>query len=219
MFGPITPSNKKWYSEEVPRPAHDVSRAKQLLAQIGLVDRNHDGFVEDSSGTPARLTLLTMKGQTALERGSDVIREELGKIGLSVDVAKLEGNALIQKFVSGKGYDAVYFHLTSTSTDPALNADFWLSSGDAHIWNPGQKSPSTEWERQIDELMARNASEFDDPTRKATFLKPRRFLPLINRWYFAAPRVFVAASTRMMNLAPAISCPQLLWSDTIAVRH
>jgi peptide/nickel transport system substrate-binding protein len=162
-----------------------------------------------------------MKGQTALERGADVISEELKKIGLSVDVAKLEGNALIQKFVSGQGYDAVYFHLTSTSTDPALNADFWLSSGDAHIWNPGQKSPSTEWERQIDELMARNASAFDDVTRKATFLEAQKIFaahqPMV---YFAAPRVFVAASTRMMNLAPAISRPQLLWSaDTIAVRH
>ena len=221
VFGPITPSNKRWYSGEVPRPAHDVSRAKQLLAEIGLVDRNQDGFVEDPSGTPARLTLLTMKGQTALERGADVISEELKKIGLSVDVAKLEGNALIQKFVSGKGYDAVYFHLTSTSTDPALNADFWLTSGDAHIWNPGQKSPSTEWERQIDELMARNASAFDEVTRKATFLEAQKIFaahqPMV---YFAAPRIFVAASTRMMNLAPAISRPQLLWSaDTIAVRH
>jgi hypothetical protein len=38
--------------------------------------------------------------------------------------------------------------------------------------------------------------------------------------YFAAPRVFVAASRRMMNLTPAISRPQLLWAaDTIAVKQ
>jgi len=38
--------------------------------------------------------------------------------------------------------------------------------------------------------------------------------------YFAAPRVFVAASTRLTNLTPGISRPQLLWAaDTIAVRH
>jgi peptide/nickel transport system substrate-binding protein len=221
VYGPVTPSNKKWYSEEVPRPAHDVARAKQLLSEIGLVDRNHDGLVEDASGTPARVTLLTMKGQTALERGADVIASELKKIGLTVDVARLEGNALIQTFVSGKDYDAVYFHLTTTSTDPLLNADFWSSSGDAHIWNPGQKSPSTEWERQIDELMVRSASALDDASRKTAFLEVQKIFaahqPMV---YFAVPRVLVAASMRMINVAPAISRPQLLWAaDTIAVRH
>ena len=60
------------------RGPRTTSRVRNSCSpQIGLVDRNQDGFVEDSSGTPARLTLLTMKGQTALERGADVIREEL----------------------------------------------------------------------------------------------------------------------------------------------
>jgi ABC-type transport system substrate-binding protein len=69
--------------------------------------------------------------------------------------------------------------------------------------------------------MARNASELDDATRKRTFLEAQKIFathqPMV---YFAAPRVFLAASKRMMNLTPAISRPQLLWSaDTIAVRH
>jgi peptide/nickel transport system substrate-binding protein len=219
VFGPITPSNKKWFSNDVPRSTYDPSLAKQLLARIGLVDRNADGMLEDQSGSRARLTLLTAKGQTPLERGASVIRNELQKIGLTVDVATLDGNALIQRFVSGKDYDAVYFHLTSTSTDPALNRDFWLSSGDAHIWNPGQKTPGTDWERQIDELMARNAGALDEAERRTAFLEIQRIFaahqPML---YFAAPRVFVAASSRMTNLRPAISRPQLLWAaDTIAV--
>jgi hypothetical protein len=38
--------------------------------------------------------------------------------------------------------------------------------------------------------------------------------------HFAAPRVFVATSSRVTNLTPAVSRPQLLWSaDTIAVKH
>src|SRR4029453_7156719 len=31
VYGPITPSNRKWFSEEVPRTPHDILRAKQLL--------------------------------------------------------------------------------------------------------------------------------------------------------------------------------------------
>ena len=221
VFGPVTPSNQKWYSDEVPRPAHDLTRAKQLLNEIGLVDRNGDGLVEDTAGKAARWTLLTAKGQTSLERGAAIIKEELQQIGLTVDLAALDGNALIQTFISGKAYDAVYFHLTSTATDPALNADFWLSSGDAHVWNPAQKTPGSDWERQIDELMAQNATALDDADRKAAFIAVQKIFaahqPMI---YFAAPRVFVAASRRMMNLTPAISRPQLLWAaDTIAVKQ
>jgi hypothetical protein len=38
--------------------------------------------------------------------------------------------------------------------------------------------------------------------------------------YFAAPRIYVAASSRVTNLTPAVSPPQLLWAaDTIAVKH
>jgi peptide/nickel transport system substrate-binding protein len=221
VFGPITPSNRKWFSKDVPQTAHDVSRAKQLLAEIGLVDRNHDGIVEDASGRPGRLTLLTAKGQTALERGATVLADDLKKIGLIVDVVRLEGNALVQTFVSGQKYDAVYFHLTSTSTDPALNRDFWLSSGDAHIWNPHQKTAATDWEHQIDELMGRNVSALDETTRTASFVEAQKIFaahqPML---YFAAPRVMVAASARTTNLTPAVSRPQLLWAaDTIAVKH
>ena len=42
-------------------------------------------------------------------------------------------------------------------------------------------------------------------------------LPLV---LFAAPRVYVAVSTRVTNLLPALQRPQLLWSpDTLAVRR
>lgn len=221
VFGPITPANRQWYSDEVPRSAHDPGRAKALLSSMGLSDRNGDGLIEDVRGVPARLTLLTAKGQTALERGSAVIRDELKAVGLTIDVVPLEGNALIQKFLSGRDYDAVYFHLTTTDTDPVLNADFWLSSGGAHVWNLGQKAPSTDWERQIDELMLRSATALDENERRRVFLAAQKIfaahLPMV---YFAAPRVFVAASTRMLNLTPAVSRPQLLWSaDNIALRH
>jgi hypothetical protein len=36
--------------------------------------------------------------------------------------------------------------------------------------------------------------------------------------YFAAPRVYVAATSRVINLQPGLTRPQLTWSaDTLAV--
>lgn len=221
VFGPVTPANRLWYSDQVPRPTHNLALARQRLASIGLSDPDGDGRLADRAGQPARFTLLTAKGQTALERGAVVVRDELAKVGLIVDVVPLEGNALIQRFLSGRDYDAVYFHLTTTDTDPASTADFWMSSGAAHVWSLNQKAPATEWERQIDLLMARQAAALDLAERQRLFVEVQKLfaehLPMI---HFAAPRVFVAASSRLTNLTPAVWRPQLLWSaDTLALRR
>jgi peptide/nickel transport system substrate-binding protein len=217
IFGPVTPANQTWFTNEIPMTPHDPVEAKRLLASIGLEDRNGDGQLEDPRGTPAAFAILTQKGQTAYERGAAVIRDELKKIGLRVDVVTLDGNAVVQRFASAKGYDAIYFRLLNSDTDPALNSDLWLSGGGAHLWNLGGQP--TAWEREIDALMARQMTTLDANERKRIFADVQKIFaahePML---FFAAPRIFVAASARMTNLTPAVSRPQLLWAaDTIAV--
>jgi peptide/nickel transport system substrate-binding protein len=221
VFGPVTPGNKAWYAAELAQPAHDPGKAKALLASIGLTDRNGDGTLEDALNRPARFTLLTAKGQTALERGVAVVRDELAKIGLTVDTVLLDGNALVGQFVGGKPYDAVYFGLIPSDTDPALTLDFWLSSGGSHFWHAAQPAPATAWERQIDELMAKQAASLDAAERHALFTQVQRIFaehePML---YFAAPRIYVATSARVMNIEPMLRRPQALWSpDSIAIRR
>ena len=147
-----------------------------------------------------------------------VIRDELKKIGIAVDVVALDASAVIEPIMSGK-YDAMYFSAYLTDTDPASSPDFWLSSGSTHLWNIGQKTPATEWEARIDELMTRQMQSADEAERKRLFDEVQKIfaehLPAI---YFAAPRMFAAASRRVINVTPAVQRPQLLWSpDTVAV--
>jgi peptide/nickel transport system substrate-binding protein len=218
VYGPITPANTAWYFETAGQPSHDPTRAGELLGSVGLVETNGDGLLEDAENRPARFTLLTVKGATQLERGAAVIRDELRRIGLLVDVVALDQGAVVQRFLSGD-YDSVYFHVTTTDTDPAVNPDFWLSRGSAHVWNLAQASPATPWERQIDELMTRQMASDDVRERKRLFDEVQQVfsdhLPVV---YFVAPRVYVAVSSRVTNLTPAATRPQLLWSaDTIAV--
>ena len=220
VYGPITPANKKWYWPDVPRTPHDPAGARALLATIGLTDRNGDGMLEDARNQPVRFTLLTQKGHTARERGAMMIRDELKKIGVGVDVVAIDLGALVTAMLSGK-YDALYFGIIQTDTDPALNTDFWFSSGSAHLWNIAEKTPATEWERQIDELMGRQSASLDEAERIRLFIDTQRIfaehLPVV---YFVAPRMYVAASSRVINLIPALIPPQLLWSgDTLAVMH
>jgi peptide/nickel transport system substrate-binding protein len=218
VFGPVSPANKRWHWAETPRIPHDPGQARKLLASIGLADQRGDGILRDRAGVAARFTILTQKGRPSFERAVSVIRDELKKIGLTVDVAALEGNAVIQQIVSGK-YDAAYFNFYLTDTDPSLSADFWKSSGSEHIWNPGQKTPATEWEAKIDGLMRQLASGSDEGERKRMFDKTQELFvahqPMI---YFVAPRIFAGSSTRLGNVAPAVWRPQLLWApDTVTV--
>ena len=220
VFGLITPASRKWYSPEVPQTPHDPARARQLLASIGLTDRNGDGLLEDARGTPARFSISTQKGRTAFERGAVVIRDELKKIGVTVDVALLEGNALVGRLASGQGYDAALFQLGVTDPEPATQLALWLSSGPFHVWNSGAKTP-TPWEKQIDDLMARQISTLDEAERQRLFVEVQKIfaehLPILN---FAAPTIFAATSSRVANLTPSVVRPQFLWAaDTIAIKR
>jgi peptide/nickel transport system substrate-binding protein len=218
VHGPVTPGNKEWFWPDVPRYRLDRGAAQGLLDGLGLANRDADAFMEDASGTEARFTMLTYRGNTALERGAQVLKESLERIGVAVDIVPLETGALIERMLSGN-FDAIFFNYLSTDTDPAMQRDFWLSSGSAHIWNIGQKTPATEWERQIDDLMTRQAGAIDPAERRQLFRDAQRIfseqLPAI---YFAAPRLYVGVNTRLRNLTPAITRPPLLWSaDTLAV--
>ena len=87
-------------------------------------------MLDDAHGRPARFTLLTQKGRPALERGAAVIRDELKKIGLIVDVVALDGNALIQRFVVGASTTRSTSRLSRPTPIPAINPDFWFSFGE-----------------------------------------------------------------------------------------
>jgi len=219
-WGPITPSNKTWFAPEgaIDREIYDMGRARVLLAGLGLRDANSDGMLDDAAGAPARFALVTQKGNTALEKGAAFIRDELKKVGLAVDVVPLEVGALVDRMTKGD-YDALYFRFLTTDTDPAMNLDFWLSSGGAHVWNMEQAVPATPWEKQIDTLMGAMAGERNPSRRRLLFLEAQKLLsqnlPVV---YFAVPRVYVATSTRVAGATPAPVRPPILWNaDAIGV--
>ena len=220
VYGPHTPANKVWYWADEPKTPYDPAGARALLASIGLIDRNGDRMLEDARNQPARFSILTQTGRPRLERGAAVIRDDLKNIGIAVDVVTLDANAVIASIGKGK-YDAIFFNPTWTDTDPAVTPDFWFSSGSFHVWNTEQPTPATEWERQIDVLMARQTASSDMAERKKLFDDVQRIfaehLPMV---YFVAPKVILAVSSRMTNLTPAVIRPNILWSaDTVAVIH
>ena len=218
IWGPITPGNKPWFSPNVPRYLHDVAKARELLKSIGLEDRNNNGIVEDAAGTEARFTVLTQRGITYYERGTMVLRDQAKAAGVELDIVALEPGAVFERLESCN-YDAIYMRPLMTDLDPALGLDFWLSSGDAHLWNMSQKTPATEWEKQIDQLMTEQASSTDPARRQALFSEAQRiFAENVPVLYFAAPRLFYGHSTRLNGVVPSVMRPQVLWNaDMLSV--
>lgn len=217
VYGPITPGNREWYSDAVPKYAYDPARARALLAGLGLQDRNRDGVLEDASGNPVRFSILTQRGHIR-ERTAAVIQEQLRQAGITVDIAALDPGSIFQRWSAGD-YDSIYFGFQANSLDPANNLDFWLSSGSTHVWNPNQSSPATDWERTIDDLMQKQAAAPTLAERKRLFDDVQRLfgenLPAI---YFVAPKIAVATSRRVGGIRPALLDPKVLWnSDALFV--
>jgi len=212
IWGPVTPGNQKWFSPNILRYGHSIERAKELLAGLGLANRDADEWLEDAKGTEARFTLLTFRGNSALERGSALLRDMLRPAGVAVDVVALEAGAVIERVIKGQ-FEAVNVVLSATNLDPAMNPDFWLSSGSSHFWNTNQAKPATDWEKEIDDRMRIMMSSSDQVERKREFDEIQKIfadhLPIIT---FVAPRLYMGTSTRVGGLTPSILRPQLLWN-------
>jgi peptide/nickel transport system substrate-binding protein len=210
VYGPVTPGNRVWYSDNAPKYPHDPARAAALLAGLGLTDRNGDGALEDSAGRPVRFSILT-QGNHIRGRTAAMVQEQLRKAGIAVDLVELDPPSLFGRFGSGD-YDAICYGLQTSAFDPALNLDFWLSSGSTHVWNPEQKTPATPWERAIDDLMQKQAAAPALAERQRLFAEVQRLfgenLPAI---YLVAPKVTIAMSRRVGGAVPVLLDPKILW--------
>ena len=210
--GPITTGNRRWFMADLPAGEHDGERARGMLAALGLLDRNGDGILDDNAGRPVRFTILVRRGRTPAERGAAFLGDELRKVGVGVDAIALDPGAIVARWQK-RDYEAIFDRIAAQDTDPALNMDFWLSSGGTHAWNPSQATPATEWERQIDELMQKQVRTVDRVERLQLFAQVQRiFAQHMPAIYFGAPYIYVATSPRVLNASPSRLRPALLWN-------
>jgi peptide/nickel transport system substrate-binding protein len=202
----------------VPSYPYDRAKAGELLARIGLRDRNGDGILDDGANRPVRLSILLRQGSSIRERTAALLQDQWKAVGVGVDIVGLDMGAVVQRW-QRHDYDTIFHGFDASATDPALSLDFWLSSGSMHFWNPAQPKPASDWERRIDELMRKQASIPSLEERQRLFADVQQIfgeeLPAL---YFVVPKLTFAASARVRNLRPAPQNPHFLWSaDTIAV--
>ncbi len=164
--GPVSPANKIFFDPAVHRYHHDPDRSRTLLAEDGFVRKK--GRLYDASGH--RVTILLMTNTESPERISmaQMIQAMLAPLGIRVRVVPLQFNMLSTMVLSSHQWEMLLFGLTGT-LDPHGNATVWRSSGFLHLWNPGEKSPSTPWEAQVDRLFDQGVATFDVGRRKKIY--------------------------------------------------
>ncbi len=95
LYGYTSPADKIWYGDDIAKYPYDPEKAKQLLAEIGITDRNRDGQLEDDEGNPIAFSLMTNSNRQARVNIAALIKDQLEKIGMKVDFQPLEFNAII----------------------------------------------------------------------------------------------------------------------------
>jgi len=204
VYGPITPSNKLfWEDNFYPEFPYDPEVSKKLLKEIGLEDRNGDGWLETPEGKRVEFNLLTNSNNPLRVKIGTIIKNDLKKIGIKVNFQPLDFNTLVEKLLNSD-FDAVIIGFTG-SIDPNNSKNVWLTRGQLHLWNPLQKKPATKWEKEVDELFMKASREIDFEKRiklyKRAFWLITYNQPLI---YIASPYVFTAVRNRIANYYPTI---------------
>jgi peptide/nickel transport system substrate-binding protein len=201
----FTEEDKKWNNADVPLFIYDPSRARTLLGEIGIKDRDGDGVMEDESGTKIEFSFFSNTGNPTRERSAALIAEDLAKVGLKADLKLVYYMDLVERINRGFNYDCILMGLGPGIPDPASQIFVLKSSGQLHQWFPNQPTPATDWEVRIDVLMEGQMRTLDFGTRKKLFDEVQLILaeqmPMI---YTVAPFHFAAARVDVGNLRPSV---------------
>lgn len=212
----VSPSNTRWWLPIEPPPV-SLDDAEAMLREAGFTWAGEGPAEErrlrDPNGDPVALTLVTNSTNARRSQTATVVAEDWKRLGIDIRVVTLEFGALLDRVGNTFDYEVGLLGLGRGGIDPNSDLNVWHSSGSNHLWHLGADSPTTPWQRKIDELMERQKSELDPAARKALYHQVQALvaehLPVIP---VVAPNVLVAADSELGNVAPTIFEPSLLWN-------
>ncbi len=213
-YGFVTPGNKKWCNPGTPQYPHDVAKARALLKEIGIEDRDGDGDAEDAEGRKIEFVMNTNTGNGAREKTALLIQSDLKQLGFRVILQPIEFNTLVSKINDTCDYDCVLMGIGGGGTDPSSSLNVLKSDGFTHQWFPRQKTPSTAWEARVDFLMNAQMKTLDFGVRKKYYDEVQQILgeqmPMI---FTVTPYFYAAARSDIGNLRPTpLSSYRVTWN-------
>ena len=217
-MGPVSPANKFWFNDKLKPMVYSPDAALKTLRGDGF--RSENGTLKDKDGNAIVFSIITNSGNKYRERMATMIQEDLGKIGVKVNVVTLDFPSLLDRMTQTFDYEAILLGFTNPGLDPNEQMNVWLSSSENHQWNPQEKSPETAWEAEIDRLMRMQAASSIPEQRKEAFdrvqeivVQQEPFIYLVNR------NALSAVALDVHGASPVILVPQTYWNaERLSVR-
>jgi peptide/nickel transport system substrate-binding protein len=207
----VSPANRFWFNSRLQPHLFDQKSALQALAQDGFHMQN--GTLHDREGHVVEFSVITNAGNKYRERMATMIQQDLSGLGIRLNVVTLDFPSLIERITHSFDYEACLLGLVNDDLDPNSQMNVWLSSADNHQWNPGQKTPATSWEAEIDMLMHAQASTLDIKKRKQAIDRVQEIVwqqePFI---YLVNKNAMSAVSPALHNAHPVVLRPQVYWN-------
>jgi peptide/nickel transport system substrate-binding protein len=198
----MSPAAVTFYNSDVPTYDYDLDKARQILADAGYLDQDGDGVVEDKSGNTVEFDLITNAGNSTRENIGLIVQADLKKIGIKVNFAPIDFNALVTRLTKTYDWEGLLMGLTG-GVEPEGGRNVWVTKGSLHFWNPQQESPATAWEAEIDSLFNVGVQELDPEKRKLIYDRFQHIvaeqLPVI---YSALPAYVTAVRNTIGNARP-----------------
>lgn len=215
LYGFVSTGNRAWGVSDIPRTEYSLEKARALLLEAGFTLRGAADAPElvDAKGNRVEFTLIVPTENQPRKEMAAVIQQDLMKLGINMQIAPIEFQALTARWTQSYDYDAILLGLAVTDPDPSSYASFLQSSSSNHQWYPKEPKPATDWEARLDELAAAQAHETDTERRKAIFRDTQNImaeqLPVIP---IVARHITTAANTRVGNYRPGTILPYSLWN-------
>jgi peptide/nickel transport system substrate-binding protein len=210
-LGPVSPANKFWFNAALKPESYDPAAALDALARVGF---HLDGAaLRDRRGNAVEFSVITNSGNKARERIASMMQQDLARIGIRLNVVTLDFASLIERMTRTFDYESCLLGLVNVDLDPSAQMNIWLSSAANHPWNPGQPTPETAWEAEIDRLMRAQAREVSPGRRKTAFDRVQEIVrdqaPVL---YLVDKDSLSAISESLGNVLPAVLDPQTFWN-------
>lgn len=176
--------------EGLPVYDYDPEKARQLLEQAGF-QYNSRGHLEDAEGNEVRFTLITNAGNKIREAMGAQIKQDLAKIGITVDFQPIAFNTLVAKLSDTLDWEAHILGFVGGGVEPDSARNIWSVNGTLHAFNqdasqgdPLEGRVIQDWEQEINDLYIQGSQELDEEKRQEIYAQTQilaqEYLPFIH---------------------------------------
>lgn len=191
VTGPFYDQAPAYNKDVVPLP-YDPEHAKALLKEAGWEDHDGDGIL-DKDGKAFRFEFLIPSGRKFAERLGTILKEDLRKMGIEMEIVQIEW-ALFIKNLDDRKFDAV-----------TLGWVFGVEQDPYQVWHSSQATQGSNFvgfeNKEADRLIEEGRQEFDPQKRAALYRELHRIIDDVQPYTFlyTSPNL-IALDRRFTNI-------------------